>query len=73
MPRQASPPVLEATGVIPVFRYGHNVGIRKVLLRLGTTTSEDLVAELVLSPEDAEAIATQLLYHAKAARGEIVT
>jgi hypothetical protein len=48
--------------------FGHNVEIRKVLMKFSVTASQ-----LVFSPEEAEDVASKLLYYAKAARGEKVS
>ena len=45
--------------------YGHNVAVRKVLMKFSVTASQ-----LVFSPEDAEEVARNLIHYAKAARGE---
>lgn len=45
--------------------YGHNVSVRKVLVRFNVAT-----AELIFSPEEAEDMAARLQHYAKAARGE---
>ena len=44
--------------------FGHNVEIRKVLMKFSVTASQ-----LVFSPEEAEDVAAKLQYYAKAARG----
>jgi len=45
--------------------FGHNVTIRKVLMKFSVTASQ-----LVFSPEEAEDVAAKLQHYAKAARGE---
>lgn len=48
--------------------FGHNVAVRKVLMKFSVTASQ-----LVFSPEEAEDVAAKLQHYAKAARGEKVS
>jgi len=65
-PPLPTPPGAEGDECCIIF--GHNVGIRKVLMKFSVTASQ-----LTFSPEEAEDVAAKLIHYAKAARGEKVS
>lgn len=63
---RTGPPVPSGMGGCTI-QFGHNTAIGRAVMQFSAA-----VSQLVFTPEEADNVATQLHYHAKAARGEQV-